>query len=132
MVVGEPLVLLCVRHVLSLSLFYCVRVMCWFCILVLLCVCVMCSFCILILLCARHVLIFEWLTQQHREATKYRIKIQCVDDNYPAEKKWRSATEFLSISVLPEDDPVVSKHVAPYFNMFYYVLSAVLIVLMTY
>jgi hypothetical protein len=51
-----------------------------------------------------------------REAAKHGMKIQCIDNN-PFEKKCHSAIEFLSISVLPEDDPVGSKHVAPHLNM---------------
>jgi hypothetical protein len=42
------------------------------------------------------------------------MKIQCIDNN-PSEKKCRNAIEFLSISVLPEDDPVGLKHVELHF-----------------
>jgi hypothetical protein len=44
-----------------------------------------------------------------RDPEKHGMKIQCIDNN-PSEKKWHSAVEFLSVSVLPEDDPVGSKH----------------------
>jgi hypothetical protein len=52
-----------------------------------------------------------------REAAKHGIENTVLIIIHPR-RKWRSAIEFLSISVLPEDDPVGSKHVAPHFNMF--------------